>query len=40
MFIPYEKILRIIVIPSLEEARGMLKGMNTDAIREETDEER
>jgi AbrB family looped-hinge helix DNA binding protein len=40
MFIPYDKSLRIVVVPSIEEAYGMLKGMNTDNIREEEDEER
>lgn len=40
MFIPYQKSLRIVVVPSIEEAYGILKGMNTDNIREEEDEER
>jgi AbrB family looped-hinge helix DNA binding protein len=40
MFIPYQKSLRVVVVPSIEEAYGMLKGMNTDDIREEEDEER
>jgi AbrB family looped-hinge helix DNA binding protein len=39
-FIPYNGTLRVVVVPSIEEARGMLKGMNTDNIREEEDEER
>lgn len=40
MFIPYDKTLRVIVVPTIEEARGMLKGINTDGFREEIDEER
>ena len=40
MFIPYNKSLRMVVVPSIEEAYGMLKGMNTDNYREEEDEER
>ena len=39
-FIPFKGTLRVVVVPSIEEARGMLKGMNTDNIREEEDEER
>lgn len=40
MFIPYDGTLRVIVVRSIEEARGMFKGMNIDNIREEFDEER
>lgn len=40
MFIPYNGTLRIVVIPPIKKARGMLKGMNTDKIREDVDEER
>ncbi len=40
MFIPYNNTLRVILVPPIKEARGMLKGMNTDGIREEIDEER
>ena len=40
MFIPYQKTLRVVIVPSIEEAYGMLAGMNTDDIREEEDEER
>jgi AbrB family looped-hinge helix DNA binding protein len=39
-FIPYKGTLRVVVVPSIEEAYGMLAGMNTDDIREEEDEER
>jgi AbrB family looped-hinge helix DNA binding protein len=39
-FISFKGTLRVVVVPSIKEARGMLKGMNTDNIREEEDEER
>lgn len=40
MFIPYNGTLRVVVVPPIKKARGMLKGMNTQNIREEVDEER
>ena len=40
LFIPYNGTLRVVVVPPIKRARGMLKGMNTDNIREEIDEER
>ena len=40
MFIPYNGTLRVVVVPTIKKARGMLKGMNTSNIREEVDEER
>lgn len=40
MFIPYNNTLRVVVVLPMKAARGMLKGMNTDNIREEVDEER
>lgn len=40
MFIPYNETLRVIMIPPIKKARGMLKGINTENIREEADEER
>jgi hypothetical protein len=30
----------VVIIPPIKKARGMLKGMNTENIREEVDEER
>lgn len=39
-FIPFNGTLRVVVVPPIEDPRGMLKGMNTDDIREEVDEER
>ena len=40
LFIPYKGTLRVIVIPPIKKARGMLKGINTENIRDEADEER
>jgi AbrB family looped-hinge helix DNA binding protein len=40
MFIPYNGTLRVVVVPPIKKAQGMLKGMNTENIREEVDEER
>jgi AbrB family looped-hinge helix DNA binding protein len=40
VFIPYKKSLRLVIAPSIEEARGMFKGINTDNLREEEDEQR
>ena len=39
IFVPDNGTLRVIVVRSIKEARGMLKGMNTDNIREEIDDE-
>jgi AbrB family looped-hinge helix DNA binding protein len=40
MFIPYNNILHVVIVPSIKQARGMLKGIDTDVLREEVDEER
>jgi AbrB family looped-hinge helix DNA binding protein len=40
MFIPYNGTLRVVLIPPIKKARGMLRGMNTDNVREVADEER
>ena len=40
VFIPYNGTLRVVVVPPIKKARGMLKGINTENIREEADEER
>ncbi len=40
LFIPYKNSIRLVIVPSIKEARGIFKGMNTDNIREEVDEER
>ena len=39
-FIPFNKILHVIIVPPIAQARGILKGMNMDGLREEVDEER
>jgi len=28
MFIPYEKSIRLVIVPSIKDARGMFKGMD------------
>jgi len=40
MFIPYNGTLRVIMIPPIKKARGILKGIKTENIREEAAEER
>ena len=40
MFIPYKNSLRLVIVPPIKDALGIFKGMNTDNIREEVDEER
>ncbi len=39
-FIPFKGTLRVVIIPPIKEARGMLKGLNTEDFREEEDEAR
>jgi AbrB family looped-hinge helix DNA binding protein len=39
-FIPYKGTLRVVVVPPVEEVRGMLKGISQEGLREEEDEER
>jgi AbrB family looped-hinge helix DNA binding protein len=40
LFIPYRNSIRLVIVPSIQEARGIFKGINTDNLREEVDEER
>lgn len=40
MFIPYNNVLHVVIVPSIEEAYGMFKGIDTNVLREEEDEER
>jgi len=40
MFIPYNKTLRVVIVPPIEQARGLLKGIDADVQREEEDEAR
>ena len=39
MFIPYNNVLHLVIVPSIEEAQGMFPGIDTDVHREEEDEE-
>jgi bifunctional DNA-binding transcriptional regulator/antitoxin component of YhaV-PrlF toxin-antitoxin module len=39
-FIPYQGSLRLVLVPPIEEACGMLRGLNVEDIREEEDEVR
>ena len=39
-FIPYNNTLHVVIVPSMEKARGILKGMSIEGYREEEDEER
>jgi AbrB family looped-hinge helix DNA binding protein len=39
-FIPFKKTLHVVIVPPIEQARGMLKGMDMDEYREEDDEKR
>ena len=39
IFIPYNNTLRVVLVKPMKKARGMLKGINTEGIREETDPE-
>jgi len=39
LFIPYNGTLRLVVVPPIKKARGMLKGVRTENIREEANEE-
>lgn len=40
MFIPYNGTLRVVIVPPLKKARGMLKGLDPQNLREQVDEER
>lgn len=40
MFIPYNLTLRVVIVPPIDKARGMLKGLNPSVEREEVDEAR
>lgn len=40
MFIPYRNTIRLVIVPSIKDALGIFKGINTDNLREEVDEER
>ena len=40
VFIPLGQTLRLVIVPSIEQAQGMFAGIDTDVQREEVDEER
>jgi len=40
MFIPYHLTLRVVIVPPIEKARGLLNGLDTEVGREEADEVR
>ena len=37
MFIPLDKTIRVVIVPSIEEAQGMFPGIDTTVEREEDD---
>jgi len=39
-FIPFNKILHVVIVPPIEQARGMFKGLGTNNLREDDDEQR
>lgn len=39
MFIPYKGTLRVVIVPPIEEAKGMFPGIDTDPQREKEDRE-
>jgi len=40
MFIPYHLTLRVVIVPPIEKARGLLNGLDSEVGREEADEVR
>ena len=40
MYIPHDNILHVVIVPSIKQARRMLKGIDTNVEREEQDEGR
>jgi len=39
-FIPYNETLRVVILPPIDETKGMLRGLDSDDFREEEDEAR
>lgn len=39
MFVPYDKTLRVMIVPWIVDACGMFKGIDTDPQREKEDRE-
>ncbi len=40
LFIPYHKSIRLVIVPPIEDALGLFRGINSDELREEEDEAR
>jgi AbrB family looped-hinge helix DNA binding protein len=40
MFIPYQKTIRLVIVPSIKEGLGMFTQMGAGKVREEEDEKR
>jgi len=40
MFIPYQKSIRLVIVPPIDQARGMFRGLQQTNLREEDDETR
>jgi AbrB family looped-hinge helix DNA binding protein len=40
VFIPYQKSIRLVIVPPIEDALGMFSAVKSDELREEVDEER
>ena len=40
VFLPYKKTLRMVIVPSIEDAYGMLKSLDAENLREDKDEGR
>jgi AbrB family looped-hinge helix DNA binding protein len=40
MFIPYQKSIRLVIVPPIEEALGLFRGVRGDDLRDEEDEAR
>ena len=40
IFIPYQKSIRLVIVPPIKDALGMFKGVSTKNIREEDEERR
>jgi hypothetical protein len=40
LFRYYKKTLRVVIVPPIEQARGLFKGIDSKGLREEEDDER
>jgi AbrB family looped-hinge helix DNA binding protein len=40
LFIPYQRTIRLVIVPPIHDARGMFPGISSENLREEEDEER